>query len=103
MCILLFVSVCHIVCEIVNQNLKATVEAIFQREVEHMVKQLKESLEARIQALQSTLSDIAGNLELQTSGFQEKIDQLDHRAECLERENNRLRTEANLVLSGLPD
>ena len=49
----------ELVCRIVNQNLKAIEEAIFQREtfeVEHIGKQLKDTLETRIAGCAATWS-----------------------------------------------
>ena len=63
----------ELVCGIVSEKLQATAETVFQREVNRVVAQLKETFEARISALESTLGDIVEGLELQENKSEEKL------------------------------
>ena len=63
----------ELVCGIVGEKLQATAETAFQREMNRVVAQLKETFAARISALESTLGDIVDGLELQENKFEEKL------------------------------
>ena len=46
------IELIELVCGIVSEKLQATAETVFQREVNRVVAQLKETFEARISALE---------------------------------------------------
>ena len=77
--------------------------SLLQWEINRIVVQLKETFDSRIRDLEITCRELTHSLEFQRSEFEDRLDQMESKFSAFEIEANRIRTETNLVVSGIPE